>query len=116
MSSMISALTKRPGEPPRHVNISNSLEALQKNVEGYIEVVTLVPYDEEKDLVGLAVICNEEGRLKGMPYNCRIWGNDYVGPVLLVGVKGEEFTDLPLPWSVMKAMFASLWEEDDRIC
>jgi hypothetical protein len=46
MSSMISALTKRPGERPRHVNISNSLEALQKNVDGYIEVVTLVPYDE----------------------------------------------------------------------
>lgn len=111
---MISALVKRPGEIPRHVNVSNSLEALQKNVEGYIEVVSICPWDGKH--IGLAVICNEEGRLKGMPYNCRIDGNDYVGPIIMVGVKGEEFVDLPVPWRTMKYLFANMWEEADKKC
>lgn len=111
---MISALVKRPGEIPRHVNVSNSLEALQKNVDGYIEVVSICPWDGKH--IGLAVICNEEGRIKGMPYNCRIDGIEFVGPIILVGTKGEEFVDLPLPWPVIKLMFANLWKEDDRIC
>ena len=33
----ISALVKQPGRVPYHTNISNSLEALQKEVGGYIE-------------------------------------------------------------------------------
>ena len=40
MSEVISALLKRPGDIPRHVNVSNSLEALQKNVEGYFETIS----------------------------------------------------------------------------
>ena len=99
----ISALVKRPGEPPRHVNVSNSLEALQKNVGGYIETVTLA-----RDLV---VICNEEGRLLDLPYNCTICGVDFVGPILMVGVKGDEFADLPVSWLDLKRLFPQLWEE-----
>ena len=34
----ISALSKRPGEPPRHVWVSNNLEALQKAVDEYDEL------------------------------------------------------------------------------
>lgn len=100
--SVISALIKRPGEPPRHVNISNSLEALQKNVEGYIETVTLA-----SDLV---IICNEEGRLRNLPYNCTIDGVDFVGPILMVGKDGDEFADLPVKWDAMKKLFPNLWE------
>lgn len=99
----ISALVKRPGEPPRHVNVSNSLEALQKNVGGYIETVTLA-----RDLV---IICNEEGRLLDLPYNCTICGVDFVGPILMVGVKGDEFADLPVAWPDLKKLFPQLWEE-----
>lgn len=102
MSEMISALLKRPGEIPRHVNVSNSLEALQKNVEGYIETVTLA-----EDLV---IICNEEGLIKDMPYNCEICGFKFVGPILMVGRKGTEFADLPVDWKTMKKLFPNLWE------
>ena len=103
--SMISALLKRPGEIPRHVNVSNSLEALQKNVEGYIEVITLA-----EDLV---IICNEEGLIKDMPYNCEICGFDFVGPILIVGRKGTEFADLPVDWKTMKKLFPDLWRENN---
>ena len=114
MSSMISALVKRPGEIPRHVNISNSLEALQRNVEGFVEVVTLIPPEEKKGrkLPGMVVICNEEGRLRDMPYNCTIWNQDYVGPIIICGCQDDEFIDLPLPWGVMKCMFPSFWEKE----
>ena len=99
----ISALVKRPGEPPRHVNVSNSLEALQKNVGGYIETVTLAS--------ALVIICNEEGRLLDLPYNCTICGVDFVGPILMVGVKGDEFDDLPVTWPDLKKLFPQLWKE-----
>lgn len=102
MAKMISALIKRPGEPPRHVNVSNSLEALQKNVGGYIETVTLA-----SDLV---IICDEEGRLKGKPYNCTVCGTDFVGEIIMVGANGEDFADLPLTWTEMKICFPELWE------
>lgn len=37
------------------------------------------------------VICNEEGRLLGLPENVRLFGQTFVGTVLIVGVKGENF-------------------------
>ncbi len=60
---------------------------LQQEVGGYIEVITL-PY-------GAAIICNEEGRLRGLPYNCCVFGTSFVGTVLIVGTKDEEFCDVP---------------------
>ena len=107
MGRMISALIKRPGEIPRHVNVSNSLEALQKNVGGYIETVTLNSPLTHRNLV---LICDEEGRLKGKPYNCNIFGIDFVGEILIVGQDGEEFADLPMTWDGMKRIFPQLWE------
>lgn len=101
--AFISALVKRPGEPPRHVNVSNSLETLQKNVGGYIEAVTIA--------TDLVIICNEEGLLRGLPYNCSICGVDFVGTILMVGRDGEEFADLPCTWSEMKKLFPQLWTE-----
>ena len=59
----------------------------------------------------LVVICDDEGRLKGKPWCCNISGVDFVGTVILCGVAGEEFTDLPLDWQGMKRVFAGLWEE-----
>ena len=107
MGRMISALIKRPGEIPRHVNVSNTLEALQKNVGGYIETVTLNSPLTNRNLV---LICDEEGRLKGKPYNCNIFGIDFVGEILIVGQDGEEFADLPMTWDGMKRIFPQLWE------
>ncbi len=101
MKKIISALLKRPGEIPRHVNVSNSLEALQRNVDGYIECVRFT-----SDAV---IICDEEGRLKGKPHNCFIAGHDFVGDILIVGVDGEDFTDLPLTWDECKQLFPNLW-------
>ena len=85
----IKAIVKRPDEPIGHAaNISGNLEALQKNVGGYIEAVTISPY--------IVVLCNEEGRLLDLPYNCTIDGIDFFGTLVFLGANGEEFCDIPL--------------------
>lgn len=86
MNKKIFAWVKQPGQPARHVWISNRLEALQANVGGYIEVV---PHGNA------VVICNEEGRLLGLPYNCVYAGTEFVGTIIICGVDGEEFADCP---------------------
>lgn len=83
----ISVLIKEPGKKPRRESIPNTLEALQKVVGGYIETVTFA-----SDVV---IICNEEGRLKNLPYNCNLFGIPFVGTIIFAGVDGEDFADLP---------------------
>ena len=101
MADKIRVISKRPGCPPRSAWVSNSLENLQTAVGGYIETVKLA--------TDMCVICNEEGRLKGLPYNCTVAGVDFVGDILLVGVKGEEFADLSISFQQAKRVFKSLW-------
>lgn len=81
------AIRKHPGEPIEVIDVKNDLGALQDEVGGYIETVTLW-----EDAV---VICNEDGRLSGEPYNCTLCGVSFVGTILIVGVYGDEFTDCP---------------------
>lgn len=85
------AIRVRPHTIPKIVDIDNTLEALQKEVGGYIEV-----YPLNDDVV---IVCDEEGRLKGEPVSLCLYNNgsyvDFVGTVLILGVDGEDFTDVP---------------------
>ena len=59
----IKSIVKRADEEYGHMTwISNTLENLQRTVGGYIETVTLPG--------GVVIICDEEGRIKGKPFNC----------------------------------------------
>jgi hypothetical protein len=83
----ILVIIKKPGEPPVVEPLfSNTPEAFQKEVGGYIETVTFAS--------DTALVVNEEGLLMGLPYNCKVFGLDLVGPVILVGVDGDEFASL----------------------
>ena len=79
-------IRKDPGRPPELMELENTLAALQQAVGGYIETVTLS--------VDTAIICNEEGRLRGLPYNCDFLGISFVGPILVVGIDGDEMCSL----------------------
>ena len=79
-------IIKEPGQRPRVTEIENSLSELQQAVGGYIETVTLAE--------DCCIICNEEGRLQGLPYNLTFCGVSFVGTILFVGVAGDEFADL----------------------
>ena len=76
---------------PELINIKNGLEAMQHEVDGYIETMTLVP-DQA------VMIVNEEGVLRGMspnPSASLTAGRPIFGNALVVGVNGDEFTDIP---------------------
>ena len=102
VSAKISVIIKQPGRVPYKTAIPPTLQNLQATVGGYIETVTIAE--------DCAIICNEEGRLIGMPYNCNVAGIDFVGPIVFVGVDGEEFSDLTISFGDFKRMFRSLWE------
>ena len=105
MTKKIKCIVKRPDEQFGHVAwISDSLENLQKTVGGYIETVTL---DN-----GVVLICNEEGKLRDMPYNFtlrRMLGfitvqNAIFGTVIVCGMDGDEFVDIPIDFNEWKSL------------
>ena len=97
MGKKIRAIVKRADEEIGHVTyVSNTLENLQRTVGGYIECVSF--YDKERD-IEICVLCDEEGLLKGKQVNCIVYFGDvgcgFVGDILVVGIDGEDFGDLP---------------------
>ena len=89
-------VAKIPGEPAEIIEIDNDLKALQEYVGGYIETFTF-----SSDAV---VICNEEGRILDLPYNVTFLGHRFCGPILIVGIKGDDFTDCPAPGFILDAV------------
>lgn len=89
----LKVLVVRPYEYPVVEEIEDKLEALQKIVEGYIQLVC--PW---KDKVGL--VCNEEGKIMGMDLNRELKdedGNKYdiiAGTFFICGRKGSKFCSL----------------------
>lgn len=86
-------LAVEPGKVPYETEIEGGLESLQQAVGGSIEAV--YPYEDP-----VAVICNEEGKLIGLPTNRALKdedGNIYdilAGKFLIVGLGEENFSDL----------------------
>lgn len=86
-------LIVEPGEYPREEVIEPGLDALQKAVGGYIEVT--YPWEEQA-----ALICNDEGKLLGLPLNRALYGEGgemydiIAGTFIVVGLTEEDFGDL----------------------
>ena len=82
------AIVKRPEDTyGEFLNIDKTLKNLQKTVGGYVEMVMISP-----DMV---VLCDEDGRLKDKAFNMSLAGNDFVGTIIVCGIKDEEFCDVP---------------------
>ncbi len=89
-------IIKRPDEKYGHVtNISTTLENLQRTVEGHIETVPAIN--------GAIILCNEEGKLKGLEPNMRYSHDWLVGTIIVIGSDGEEFADIPISLAQWKA-------------
>lgn len=77
-----------PERAPRLAEISGDLESLQGIVGGLIEAV--YPYDDP-----VALICNEEGKLLGLPLNRELEGYDIIaGTFLFCGLSEDDFDSL----------------------
>ena len=84
-------LVVEPMQPCRVQEIPHTLEAMRQIVDGYIESVS---FQRE------AIICNEEGKLRGLPYNRPLLDESGLpmdilqGTFFVTGVDGEHFTSL----------------------
>ena len=82
------------GKDPYIVEINDSLDSMQKIVGGHLEVI--YPYQDR-----VAIVCNEEGKLNGLPLNRAIYdfeGNriDVIaGTFFMTGLGEEDFIDFP---------------------
>lgn len=83
-----------PGMKPYVQEIQSGLESLQKEVGGDIQAIS--PYTD-----AVSIICAEEGKLMGMPFNRALRDGDghiydaLVGKFLIVGLGEENFTSIP---------------------
>ena len=93
MSGKIRVLVAEPGKPCQAREVEDELKALQALVGGSIEVVTSSAED-------IAIVCNEEGKLCGLPPNLPLLGPSgqpydiLCGTFFITGVQGESFASL----------------------
>ena len=66
----------------------NTLEALQAAVGGYIETVKLT--------TELTLVCNEEGIVRGLPFNGMVFNLPIYGDFLIVKTWRDKFTTLSM--------------------
>ena len=82
-----------PGKPAYEKDVMNALKPLQDIVGGYIEVLPsggpFNPLDNRSVL-----ICNEEGKLLGLPLNRQIGFDVICGTFIIAGDGGEDFCSL----------------------
>ena len=89
----MNVLLVAPMEPPRRVEIENSLESMQAVVGGLIQAV--YPFDEP-----VALVCNDEGKLLGLPWNRALTDDHGVpydivcGTFFVAGLKEDDFASL----------------------
>ena len=82
----IRVLKVEPGRAPEEITMPNTLETFQTAVGGDIEAVGLDS--------GAVLICNEEGKLMGLPANRQVGGDTIAGTFLIAGSAGGEFCSL----------------------
>lgn len=91
--STIAVLVVEPGKEPYVKEIDSGLESLQHEVGGYIEAI--YPYEDP-----VALVCNEEGKLEGLPLNRALRDEDgdiydvVAGTFLVVGLTDDSFGSL----------------------
>ena len=87
---MIDVLIVEPNKLPYEKTIENTLEAKQEIVGGLIECTGLLKDSE------VSIICNEEGKIFGLPLNRDIGHDIIAGTFIIAGVDYEsgEFISL----------------------
>ena len=81
-TTMMRVVVKKPGKDPEVQWIDNSLEAMQKIVEGSIELVGVFQYP-------ISLFCNEEGKLMELRPNIKIGSDIIVGTLFVCSTDDE---------------------------
>lgn len=91
--STIRVLIVEPCKVPYTAEIPLGLQSLQHQVGGLIQA--LYPFED-----AAAIICNDEGKLLGLPWNRPLFDEDenlydvIAGTFLVVGLTGDDFGSL----------------------
>lgn len=106
----IKVIIKKPeDEFGRLVEVENELEVFQSIVGGYIETMGY------KNLV---IICNEEGKLRGLQPNVVLGRDMLVGTIIVCGASGDEFSDIPIDFKKWEQNVnlsgTEVWKEFER--
>ena len=89
----MNVLMVEPGKAPYETQIGDDLRSMQAAVGGYIQAV--YPYEEP-----VALICNEDGKMNGLPLNRALRDSDgdiydiIAGNFFIAGLGQSNFTDL----------------------
>ena len=108
----LEVLYVRPNKTAEFVEINNDLTSMQKLVDGYIE--EYMPFDDE-----VAVICNEEGKMKNLDLNRGIYDKNGKLLDIICGsfflcyapIESEKF--LPIPAN-LRAKYEKMFKEPER--
>lgn len=90
----IEVLLVEPGQYARMATIGSSLEDMQKVVGGYIQEA---PFFRDP----VTLVCNEEGKISGLPLNRAIRDDDgkiidiVAGTFFICGAEGDHFSSIP---------------------
>ena len=92
----INVIYVEPGKTARTIEMKDELSEMQKLVGGLIE--EYMPFEDD-----VAIICNDEGKMNGMPLNRAITGEDgqlmdiIAGPFFIAyaPVESEKFLSMP---------------------
>ncbi len=86
----LKGLLVKPNKLPEEITFKNTLETKQELVDGYIE------YAYSDNFPDVAFICNEEGKIKGLPYNRDIGHDIIAGNFIIISSKDDEGEDISL--------------------
>ena len=92
----INVIYVEPGKTARTIEMKDELSEMQKLVGGLIE--EYMPFEDD-----VAIICNDEGKMNGMPLNRAITGEDgqlmdiIAGPFFIAyaPIESENFLSMP---------------------
>ena len=96
MRNKINVLLVQPMKEPKMIEIEDTLESMQKVVGGMIE--EYMPFEDD-----VALVCNEEGKMRGLPLNRAVYGEsgslqDIVAGDFFIAyapIESENFLSLP---------------------
>ena len=88
MIKMPKIIVKPVDGKPYVANIKDELSEYQQLVGGNIESFPISD--------NTTVLCNEEGKLRGLPYNCNIKREAFVGTIAFIGYDEDKFVDVPM--------------------
>ena len=94
-------VVKKVGQMPEVREVENELHVLQEIVGGYIECFPI--FDN------VVCVCNEEGKLKGLPINFVFDGDFIAGDVFFCATGIDDFESLSIyQTSVIMRVFTSI--------